>query len=151
MSQHFQRPCFPYWWIVITRWSMGVLTPKNGSIPHLLHHMAHLSIFIPYFHQKPIKPSKIIHGSNTHLNTHYWTGKDISINIKIEMEQWQTPSALLWTGETESSIWASNTSILHHNDKRIKKKVSLGRASMCAPKGERDVYSSINKWGNNEL
>ena len=23
---------------------------------------------------------KSIHGFNTHLNTHYWTGKDISIN-----------------------------------------------------------------------
>ena len=35
-----------------------LLTPKKGSLPHLPHYMAHLSIFLPYFHQKPIKPSK---------------------------------------------------------------------------------------------
>ena len=36
----------------------SVLTPKKGSLPHLPHYMAHLSIFPPYFHQKPIKPCK---------------------------------------------------------------------------------------------
>ena len=35
-----------------------VLTPKKGSLPHLSHHMAHLFIFPPYVHQKPIKPCK---------------------------------------------------------------------------------------------
>ena len=35
-----------------------LLTPTKGSLPHLPHYMAHLSIFLPYFHQKPIKPSK---------------------------------------------------------------------------------------------
>ena len=32
-----------------------LLSPKNGSLPHLPHYMAHLSIFLPYFHQKPCK------------------------------------------------------------------------------------------------
>ena len=32
-----------------------LLTPKNGSLPHLPHYMAHLSIFPPYFHQKTHK------------------------------------------------------------------------------------------------
>ena len=36
----------------------NLLTPKKGSLPHLPHYMAHLSIFLPYFHQKPIKPCK---------------------------------------------------------------------------------------------
>ena len=36
----------------------NLLTPKKGSLPHLPHYMAHLSISLPYFHQKPIKPSK---------------------------------------------------------------------------------------------
>ena len=36
----------------------NLLTPKNGSLPHPPHYMAHLSIFLPYFHQKPIKPSQ---------------------------------------------------------------------------------------------
>src|SRR5713101_8257235 len=36
----------------------NLLTPKKGSLPHLPHHMAHLSIFPPYVHQKPIKPCK---------------------------------------------------------------------------------------------
>ena len=35
-----------------------LLTPKNGSLPHLPHYMAHLSIFLPYFHQKTHKTIK---------------------------------------------------------------------------------------------
>src|SRR5713226_8430738 len=36
----------------------NLLSPKKGSLPHLPHYMAHLSIFPPYFHLKPIKPCK---------------------------------------------------------------------------------------------
>ena len=75
-----------------------------------------------------------------HMNQ---TGKYISIN-KLEIQQWQTLSALLRTGETESSIWASTTSILHLSIASSQRKGKLGKNNMCS-KGQRDVDSIIRK------
>ena len=36
----------------------NLLTPKKCSLPHLPHYMAHLSIFLPYFFEKPKNPTK---------------------------------------------------------------------------------------------
>ena len=82
-----------------------------------------------------------------HIN---WTGKDISIN-KIR-------DTIVTTSVGTSSNPSNRVLYLglhHFNPPSIwqayKAKASLGRAAICAPKGQSDADAGINKLGNNEL
>ena len=103
-----------------------------------------------------IKPSCItkynyIHGWNTQCYTHEIDEKWIFLLI---INRYRTVTKYFDT----SSKWRNRVLHLglHHFSPPSQWKVyktmgSLGRESMCSPKGQRDAGSSINKWCNNEL
>ena len=83
-----------------------------------------------------------------HSNTHYWIGKDISININQRLQYIQPLLAHLRIKEIESPTWASTTSILHLSIASSEAKGNLGKntKALQGTKGCRLKHKFWKQW-----